>query len=62
MHNRNTGDMNSIRDGWSNEEKEKRRQVAQSIQLQLRQMLVLNTLVHGEQETENQQTAMASAC
>lgn len=62
MHHSNTGDMSSIRDGWSIEEKEKRRQVAESIQLQLRQIVVLTTLVHGEQETENQQTAMASAC
>jgi hypothetical protein len=62
MNNRNAGEMHSIREGWSDEERENRRRVAAAIQLRLRQLVELSKLIHGKQESENRQMAMASAC
>ena len=51
-----------IRDGWSDEERENRRELAGVMQLQLRSLVVLSSLSKVKEETDERQMAMASAC
>ena len=54
--------MNQIREGWSEEEREHRKQLAGAMQLQLRQLVVLRELSAPKPSESDRQVAMASAC
>ena len=55
--------MSAIRDGWSEEERRVRKDLAGAMQLQLRALVVLSELSDGKLGREEKQTvAMASAC
>ena len=54
--------MNRIREGWSQEEREHRKQLAGAMQLQLRQIVVLRELTAQNQDKSERQLEMASAC
>ncbi len=55
--------MSAVRDGWSEEERRVRKDLAAAMQLQLRALVVLSELSDGGAEQEEKQAvAMASAC
>ncbi len=61
MENRIVSELNTIRDGWSDSERENRKRLAGAMQLRLRQLVVLAALTAAADESE-QRLAMASAC
>jgi hypothetical protein len=54
-------EMNSIRDAWTDSERERRRRLADAMQFQLRQLVGLAALAESGSESE-QTLEMANAC
>ena len=61
MENGIVSELDTIRDGWSDSERENRKRLAGAMQLRLRQIVVLAALTAAADESE-QRPAMASAC
>ena len=62
MHLAKTNKQDVIRNGWSDEEREGRRELAEAMQLQLRTLIVLSDRMRARQETEERPMASASGC
>ncbi len=62
MDSQTDSKMTSIRDSWSEEERESRKHLAGAMQLQLRQLVVLAELRAPSQRQEKQAISVASAC
>jgi hypothetical protein len=60
MNNRIAGEIKGIREGWSDEEKENRRRVASTMQLQLGQLVAFAERVDCRQQPEARQVSIAS--
>ena len=61
MENGIVSELDTIRDGWSDSERENRKRLAGAMQLRLRQIVVVAALTAPADESEQRPT-MASAC
>jgi hypothetical protein len=54
--------MSAVRDTWSEEERRRRKDVAGTMQLQLRALVVLSALSKPRSERKKEALAVANAC